>query len=206
MNEQNNTPKRPRDPGLVEESRTYRLALARYIQDIRGRKNLLASEVADAIGMSRSSLSRLEDEDSERSGVRLDTLIMIARLQGIKLSELFATLERDSMPAPLPPGLEDWQTALLKGFSRVNEDLARDFLLALDEHQTSKVIGEPSSWVLQLAIVLLGLPMETAVRLEEDAMNAYLKRKDLPDGRRKGILGRLRQLVGNRLNTVMRME
>ena len=73
---------------MTETSELFYEALGRRLKKLRRKANMTQAELANAVGFSRTSITNIE---TARQPVRVHTLVQIAEVLGVRLTDLVPT-------------------------------------------------------------------------------------------------------------------
>lgn len=119
-----------------EEVKSQYSHLGGILKRLRREKGLSLRDVSSAVGLSPGYLSQLEND---RVGASFSTLIKVAHLYGLNLSELLRSLENQPLPIISRPGQ---RTASMRGEGYLIEWLVSETRVAM---QVDMVVMEPGA-------------------------------------------------------------
>lgn len=145
-----------------------------YIKDYQERHGVGRKEMAALVGMSVSSIGRIEETSD---GVALKNLIPIALLEHDSLSAFFKSLEGKKKPNFSRIETRDQQIHRL--IKTVDSEEMEEFFKLADKVDSEKPIGHRFGWTIRLMNYILKATGPQLIEIETNLLNYYLNNIDL---------------------------
>lgn len=160
--------------------------VSNYIKEYQKRHGIGRKEIAALVGMSVSSIVRIE-ETSE--GVALKNLIPIALLEHDSLSSFFKSLEGKKKAAPSKTESSNQQIHRL--IHTVEKDEFTEFLKLADTVDEEKPIGHRFAWTIRLMNYILKGTGPQLIEIETNLLNYYLSNIEEKNKKARARISRL---------------
>lgn len=142
-----------------------------YIKEYQDRHGIGRKELAALIGMSVSSVNRLE-ETSE--GVALKNLTRIAMLEYDGLGSFFKALEGTKKGQTSYPSNETSDQQIYRLMHSVEKEEMDEFFKLVDKVDKEKPIGNRFAWTVRLMNYVLKASGPQLIEIETNILNYYL--------------------------------
>lgn len=146
--------------------------ISEYIRDYQARHSIGRKELAGLIGLSVTSISRIE-ENSE--GLAIRYLIPIAKLEHETVSDFFRALEEER---EIPAEQETQDKRINRLIQTLDSGEFKEFLDKADALDPEKSIGHRFAWGVRLLNLLLSGTGTQLIEMEINALNFYLNNID----------------------------
>lgn len=143
--------------------------LSEYLKEYQRRHSLGKKELAGLVGLSPSSITRLEES---AEGVSFKNLISISKLEYNNPSEFISFLEGGA-GAPASPPVDDARR-LDRMVQRVNDEVMEQFIDRSDVIDKDSNVGSRFAWAIRLANLMLEGTSTQLVEMEINVLNYYL--------------------------------
>lgn len=146
--------------------------ISEYVRDYQVRHSIGRKEMAKLLGLSVTSISRIE-ENSE--GLAIKYLVLIAGLEFSTVSDFFKAIEKGG---EIPTGLETRDKRINRLIQTVDDEEIEEFLTKTDAVDPEKAIGHRFAWTIRLMNLILSGTSSQLAEMEISALNFYLNNID----------------------------
>ena len=155
---------------MTSDAKRLGQLLADHLKELRARRGFTQYDVVNLTGVPHSSYRRYErNEDESNAGISLETLCSLAKLENCSVSEFLKKIDEQSAgPAEKK---ESWEKKLLALFKEVSVDTRDDFLAALHNAESDRVIPNPLAWLLKMGVVVFKSERRFQLKIEREVLD-----------------------------------
>jgi len=149
--------------------------LGQQMLQYRVREGLPQKEMAARLGIgitTYNSIETMRNQDGEY-GCSLALIVRFCELEGLRPSELFASLEGENTP---PTAREEYEEAIVRIMSSLSTDQRKEFTTVFGGESEVSAIPERARWWADLGIDLFAMDENERLEFEMNVQKALLKR------------------------------